>query len=288
MIDHCTATNNGWDMPRVGNGPVGIWAYESNYVTIQYCISYRNKTSKGGKDGGGFDFDGGITNSVMQYCLSYENEGAGYGLFQYAGASLWHNNIVRYCISINDAATTESSGAIFVWNGTEDGVQLADCIMHNNLVYSLHAPAVQFEANSMNKNFSFYNNIFIGSGQIIDGPISGEKFIGNIWWDEGKEIKFRGYKNLTEWSNATGQEKLNGQTVGKQIDPLLMKPFITNLTDPYKLNSLKGYALQPRSPLKNSGLNLQTLFKIPFPSHDFFGNPIPQGNNPEPGIYEMR
>ena len=52
IIDHCTATNNGWDMPRVGNGPVGIWVYESNYVTIQYCISYRNRTSKRGKDGG--------------------------------------------------------------------------------------------------------------------------------------------------------------------------------------------------------------------------------------------
>ena len=24
LIDHCTATRNGWDMPRIGNGPVGI------------------------------------------------------------------------------------------------------------------------------------------------------------------------------------------------------------------------------------------------------------------------
>jgi hypothetical protein len=74
IIDHCTATNNGWDMPRQGNGPVGIWTWMSDHVTIQYCISYRNKTSKGGKDGGGFDLDGGVTNSLIQYCLSYENE----------------------------------------------------------------------------------------------------------------------------------------------------------------------------------------------------------------------
>ena len=58
VIDHCTATNNGWDMPRIGNGPVGIWAYESDHVTIQYCISYRNKTSKGGQDGGGLILTG--------------------------------------------------------------------------------------------------------------------------------------------------------------------------------------------------------------------------------------
>lgn len=81
-VDHCTATNNGWDMPRIGNGPVGIWAYESSHLLIQYCISYRNRTANGAKDGGGFDLDGGLTHSIIQYCLSYENEGAGYGLFQ--------------------------------------------------------------------------------------------------------------------------------------------------------------------------------------------------------------
>ena len=61
-ISHCIATNNGWDMPRKGNGPVGIWAWEADSVTIEHCLSYRNKTSAGGEDGGGFDFDGGITN----------------------------------------------------------------------------------------------------------------------------------------------------------------------------------------------------------------------------------
>jgi hypothetical protein len=288
MIDHCTATNNGWDMPRVGNGPVGIWAYESNYMTIQYCISYRNKTAKGAKDGGGFDFDGGVTNSLIQYCLSYENEGAGYGLFQYAGASLWYNNIVRYCVSINDAASTEGSGSFFAWNNSGDSTQLADCIVHNNVVYSMHAPAVQFEAESPNKNFLFCSNIFIGSGPIVNGPSSGEKFIGNVWWNVNNEIKFRGYKSLTAWADATGQETLNGQIAGKQVDPLLTGPFITNLTDPYKLHSLTGYTLSAASPLKNTGLNLQTLFTIPFPSHDFFGNLVSQGNNPEPGVYEMK
>ncbi len=86
-IEYCIATNNGWDMPRIGNGPVGIWCYEADIVMIQYCISYRNKTAKGADDGGGFDFDGGVTNSVIQYCLSYENHGSAFGIFQYNGAS---------------------------------------------------------------------------------------------------------------------------------------------------------------------------------------------------------
>jgi hypothetical protein len=284
LIDHCVATNNGWDMPRIGNGPVGIWTYESNNVTIQYCISYRNKTSKGGKDGGGFDLDGGVTNSVIQYSLSYENEGAGYGLFQYWGASLWHNDTVRYCVSINDATTTEGSGGIFVWNGSNDSIQLTDCAVYNNVVYSTHAPTIQFEPMSTNKNFLFANNIFIGSGPVVHGPSSGEEFIGNIWWTAGGEIMFRDHKDLAEWSAATGQEKLNGQSVGKQVDPKLKGPFVTTITDPYQLDSLTGYTLLKESTLHNYGLDLVD-FKIPIPQHDFFGKPV--SGNITPGICQV-
>ena len=128
----------------------------------------------------------------------------------------------------------------------------------------------------------------MGSGSIIHGPSSGEKFIGNVWWSAGREITFREYKDLAKWSSATGQEKLNGLTAGKQIDPKLKGPFITTLTDPYKLNLLDGYFLLSNSPLKNMGLNLKILFNIPFAPHDFFGHSVPMGSNPEPGIYELK
>jgi hypothetical protein len=287
IIDHCTATNNGWDMPRTGNGPVGIWAHASDHVIIQYCISYKNKTAKGAKDGGGFDLDGGMTNSVMQYCLSYENEGAGYGLFQYYEASQWRNNIIRYCVSINDGITTEGSSGILIWNANPDSNYFQNCIVYNNLIYNTSVSAVHFATNSVNSQFLFYNNIFIGSGKIIDGPTSGEKFIGNVWWSSGPEIKFREYNSILEWSIATGQEKLNGQRKGKQINPSLKGPFRTNLTDPYQLHSLSGYTLQPNSSLKNTGLNLSALDKLSLPPHDFYGNPVPMGDNPEPGIHEL-
>ena len=75
IIEYCEASNNGWDMPRKGNGPVGIWAWNADRVTIQFCISHDNKSP--GDDGGGFDLDGGVTNSVLQYNLSYNNDGPG-------------------------------------------------------------------------------------------------------------------------------------------------------------------------------------------------------------------
>ena len=96
VIEYCEAMNNGWDMPRDGNGPVGIWGYMCDSLIIQRCYSHHNKTSLYGKDGGGFDIDGGITNSVIQYNISAYNEGTGYGIFQYKGAAVWKNNIMRY------------------------------------------------------------------------------------------------------------------------------------------------------------------------------------------------
>lgn len=286
-IDHCTATNNGWDMPRQGNGPVGIWAWMSDHVVIQYCISYKNRTSKGGKDGGGFDLDGGVTNSLIQYCLSYENEGAGYGLFQYPGAAGWANNVIRYCVSINDAHTTEGAGSFFIWNGSGESLQLNGCYIYNNVAYSSSAPVVSFENASEHENFVFSNNIFIGKGNLINGKNTGSRFLGNVWWSSDGPVRFGEFGNLAEWSSATGQEKLLGRTVGLQADPGLKGPFITGITDPYALASLTGYMLSDDSPLRNRGIRLSTPYGFEPPGRDFFGNSVPQGSAPEPGIHEL-
>ncbi len=288
VIDHCSATNNGWDMPREGNGPVGIWTWQSNHVTIQYCISYRNKTSKGGKDGGGFDLDGGVTNSLIQYCLSYENQGAGYGLFQYPGASDWSNNTIRYCVSINDALTTEGAGSFFIWNGSNESRQLSNCYIYNNVAYSSSAPVISFENASGHESFYFCNNIFLGSDQLISGINKGSKFMGNVWWSSGGSIKFMKYDSLIAWAKATGQETGKGQLIGIQKNPGLKGPFTTDITDPYKLNTLYGYTLQSDSPVRDKGVDIKYLVGIGLPGKDFYGNPVPQGAGTDPGIYEIK
>ena len=288
VIDHCAATNNGWDMPRQGNGPVGIWTWMSDHVTIQYCISYKNKTSKGGKDGGGFDLDGGVTNSLIQYCLSYENEGAGYGLFQYPGASDWSNNVIRYCVSINDAHTTEGAGSLFIWNGSNERRQLANCYLYNNVVFNTSAPVISFENASEHENFVFSNNIFLGSGQMISGKNPGSKFLGNVWWSYEGKIKFGDHESFITWAKVTGQETEKGNIQGMHTDPSLKGPFITNITDPYKLNELTGYMLQSDSQLKDRGMKISSLFGFDPPTIDFFGNLVPQGTAPEHGINELK
>ncbi|HEX2976076.1 MAG TPA: hypothetical protein VHO68_09060, partial [Bacteroidales bacterium] len=177
-----------WDMPRKGNGPVGIWAWESSHVKISYCISYGNKTPRDAKDGGGFDLDGGVTDSEISYCISFNNHGAGYGLFQYPGASPWHGNTIRRCISIRDAVMTEGAGSIFVWNGSNDPEQMKDCRVKNNLIINSRKPLVSHEASSGHTDFFFSGNLFIGPER-ISGSDTGSFFVSNRWIGGKKKRK---------------------------------------------------------------------------------------------------
>ncbi len=156
LIEYCEAMNNGWDMPRDGNGPVGIWAYMSDSITIQHCYSHHNKTSAKGKDGGGFDFDGGMRYSIMQYNLSAFNEGAGYGIFQYGGAGDWHDNIARYNISFNDGSKNGQCG-ILVWCDPA-ATPMTNFHAYNNTIVNNYAYGVNFEPGAY-KGFLFENNI---------------------------------------------------------------------------------------------------------------------------------
>ena len=246
LIDHCTATNNGWDMPRIGNGPVGIWAYEADSVIIQHCLAYRNKTSKGGADGGGFDLDGGVTNSIIQYCFSYENQGSGYCIFQYWGASPWHDNIFRYNISENDGTVSDSQAGLYIWNSSNDEKQFYNCEVYGNIIYNSKVAAIAFSETSKNKNFHFYNNIFVGKDSLIKGSdkMHDVAFENNDWWSLANGFNIKGVKDIKTWSLKTGQEQLNER-------PKFVKPGKGNLTSADQLNFFSNYDLPQNSDLKS-------------------------------------
>ncbi|MCC5929925.1 MAG: right-handed parallel beta-helix repeat-containing protein [Cyclobacteriaceae bacterium] len=187
LIEYSEARNNGWDMPRYGNGPVGIWAYESDSLVIQYCYSHRNKTSALGKDGGGFDFDGGITNSVMQYNLSAFNEGAGYGMYQYQNASLWNNNIIRFNISYHDGIKNGKAG-IHVWTDSP-AEPIRNLRAYNNTIVTRFGHGVNAETGHY-PGFLFENNVFYltgGAHNFVAGNYTGFRFNRNLFWSEVSE-----------------------------------------------------------------------------------------------------
>ena len=262
IIEYCSATNNGWDMPRKGNGPVGIWCFEADSVMIQHCISYKNKTAAGAADGGGFDLDGGVTNSIIQYCLSYENDGSGYGLFQYAGAATWNNNTIRYCISENDGSVSAAHAGVFIWNSSGDSSQLSNCFFYNNTVYNTKGAAISYEALSANSGFRFYNNIFVAKDSLIIGKETNSVYLGNNWFSLKGGFIAGGATNFSNWANTNNKEQFNNKLVGFNIDPLFLNPGRTNITDPALLNTFNNYRLAASSLLRNNGLDLKTLFGI--------------------------
>ncbi|HEV7621999.1 MAG TPA: right-handed parallel beta-helix repeat-containing protein, partial [Flavisolibacter sp.] len=261
-IEYCTATNNGWDMPRTGNGPVGIWMYEADSVLIQYCISYRNKTSKGAADGGGFDIDGGVTNSTIQYCLSYENYGSGFGIFQYYEASPWYNNTIRYCISENDGLVSDAHAGVHIWNAQGDSTKFHHSYFYNNTIYNSKGAAISYSELNKNKDFYFYNNIFVAKDSLIKGGEYNGTYLGNDWWSLGR-FSIEGRRSLKKWATGKNKEQQNGRLAGLEINPGFKAPGKASLTDPDKLATFINYNIPVNSPLHTKGVALRSFGIIP-------------------------
>ena len=271
LVEYCMATNNGWDMPREGNGPVGIWAYFCNNIVIQHCISHHNKTSPKGKDGGGFDFDGGVTHSILQYNYSYENEGAGYGLYQYYGADFWRNNIIRYNISVNDGWKNGQCG-IHVWSDKNNVGTMSDADIYNNTIINEFGHGVAYLTDV--PGLSFRNNIFVAGKAQIEGPYHQSRYENNCYWSLGKNgFAVENCTGISDWSKKTGQEKKGEDILGFYADPLLSVgiPIAEPVTDPKRLNLLTVYRLTQNSPCRNSGLLIMDNG-----GRDFWGNPLPE------------
>lgn len=256
VVEYCLAKNNGWDQPWEGNGPIGIWAYHSNNVIIQHCIAHSNKTNKKGWDGGGFDFDGGVTNSVMQYNLSHNNMGPGYGLYQYSGAAKWENNIVRYNISFNDGTEIDSCG-LQLWNGQPEGPEMKNALIYNNVFYSDFGRAVNYKNGNVPGLF-YWNNVFVSRKQPVIGEHSKSVFENNLYrMIDNKSVVFE------------------DDSLAIFADPKLIIPNFSGFSfeDPTNLKNLDLFKPQSDSPLIGKGKLIPNNGGF-----DFGGNPLPDNS----------
>lgn len=275
VVEYCEAANNGWDMPRKGNGPVGIWAWNSDRVIIQFCISHDNKSP--GDDGGGFDLDGGTTNSILQYNLSYNNDGPGYFLCQFPSAGVFKNNIIRYNISHNDGVKNNRRSAIDVYSANS---LASGCQIYNNTIYTRHGAAVGFAGLPM-RDVVFRNNIFICSGDVIAGEGQRGRFENNVYWSvDEKGLSFDGYGSLGEWAKATGQETVGGKVVGRYVDPRLVSADAAMPRAPKKLGEMVAYRLRSDSTCVKAGIAIKGNG-----GRDFWGNKVPEFERPATGAF---
>jgi hypothetical protein len=289
VIERSEARYNGWDMPWTGNGPVGIWVHDADRAIIQYCVSHHNRSTAA--DGGGFDFDGGVTNSVLQYNYSHNNFGSGILICQYEGAPRFAGNVVRYNISQDDGLFDHNAG-IFVWVG---GAGMESTLVHNNTVWNTKGSAVAYGVSKKYRGhlprIDFYNNVLVSLGPQIFNRTQGSgtlgDFRGNLYWSLGERGFHAGSATAFEtWASATGQEQLDGRLVGLFLDPLLRRTGPALLSDPGKLHALVDFRLLPGSPAIGAGLDLRARFGIDPGPADFFGNPLPREGPLSIGAHE--
>jgi hypothetical protein len=283
MIERSIAHDNGWLSNSSSGGPVGIWAWDSNDITIQYNESYRNRTA-GRFDGGGFDLDGGTTNSRLQYNYSHDNDGAGYLISVFGGARATSGNVVRFNISQNDGRKNGYAG-IQMWGS------IRDTEIYNNTIYT--APTTNGAPRALwvqtgTVDTKIYNNLFYavgGTGLMdISGGQSRMSLLGNAYWtgSGSPNIRWNGanYGSVSSWRGSSGQETLDGQDVSVTSDPRVASPGGGGtIGNAGQLSNLTAYRPLDDSPLIGAGLNLSQRFGIDVGATDFAGRRLEQGRS---------
>lgn len=277
VIERSVAHHNGF-RNTTRRGPVGIWAWRSTRIAIQYNESYGNRAIVGGVDGGGFDLDGGVTSSIMQYNYSHDNDGAGYLLAQYKSAQPFYSNYVRFNISENDGRRNGYSG-IQVWAYTDGGIRNTG--IFNNTIYTGSAySGVPSGIRVVSKTVAvtIRNNAIVStSGGALLNVVPGQidmKVQGNAYWARSEPFKIRwanvNFRSLQAF-RSTGQEYLDGKPVGLSADPRFVSEGIgVTFNDARLLEGLTAYRLTKSSPLLDQGLNLGSALG----NRDYFGFPL--------------
>ncbi len=249
---------------------VGILAADANNVTIQNNEAYQNRN--------GLGFDSDVTNSLLQYNYTHDNAGSGVRLNGLTGRLA--NIAARYNIAQNNA---QVGGYGISVSESGNGVHI-----FNNIVFAAagYGPPVGIY-NSYRAGPDLHNNILVTTGGVPLVSGASAKFQGNAYWSSGAAFNVDGYSSLAAWRAIAGQEVLNRQPTGYDINPQLTNPGGGGtIGDPDQLASLTAYQLLPNSPLIDAGLDLQARFGIdPGPS-DFFGAPLPQYNGYDLGAAE--
>jgi len=306
-VEYTTTHDSGnLNSPRTF-GPVGISATNATNITFQFNEVYNQHTgSTSNADGDGFDFDKGVTNSVMQYNYSHNNDGAGF-LLCGGGSAANSNNTIRYSVSENDGRNAfggaNTYGGITVIGNCAGTQGLGPEQIYNNTVYmsgtSISSPAVRIvpQSGAVN-NVHLYDNILIANNGLPQveltstSLVSGLSLISNLYYDSGSgyKVKWNGtiYSDsgdgsaIQQWAAATGEEQLPAGTY-KYIasNSLVCHPGLGGTMYPNPLTNLGAYKLvvgtsaSNSSPAIDSALNLQTNFGINPGSRDFYGDTIP-------------
>jgi hypothetical protein len=280
LIEKCCAHDNGAKNGSHDGGPVGIWAYCGRKVVIQYCEAYANRAGVRNLDGGGFDLDGGISDSIMQYNYSHDNDGAGYLVYSYKDAPHeFRDNIVRFNVSINDGRRGDYGGIAVGQHGNMN----MNSLIHNNLVIlggSEKGKATAL-ASCNTSGMRVFNNIFmVRKGAYLmatwGNPAGKELTIaGNTWHYEDKTLLLAAAEPVAAVNEWLAKMRLPVETwkdLPEKSD--IIPASAAETLWPRDVNSLKPLFARIEK-ADATALDLSKL-GVKMPSQDFFGKPVPK------------
>jgi hypothetical protein len=228
LVTGCEAYGNGAANGHQGGGPVGLWAWEANNVTFRHCVSHDNLNgfASGQNDGGGFDLDGGATNSLIEYCYSFRNAGPGYLVCQFDGSSLpTANNTVRYSVSLNDTLTSANGcGGLDFFSPNN----ILGATVYGNTFINGNGNALACTGGGDLQGVHVASNAFVALGgqsmlRFTPAPAPAQMNVsGNAYWSAAGAAQFtwggQTYSGLAAFQSATGQEEAPR---GTDADPAL-------------------------------------------------------------------
>jgi len=186
-------------------------------------------------------------------------------MFQYAAATEWSKNIVRYNISYNDGTKNGKCG-IFMWCDPA-ATPMKQLKAYNNTIVNNQGYGVNFEPGNY-EDFVFGNNIFVltvPSDHFIGGQFSGVLFDRNLY--------------LT---NLQGRPATAPETDPLFADPLMELPIDQqlNITTIEDINSIRYFQLSSGSPALKVGKPIENNG-----GKDYWQNKLSQSANPNIGAF---
>jgi hypothetical protein len=177
-IEYCEAYENGalCDATESG-GPVGIWAYNCDHALLQFNKSHHNH-SNNQADGGGFDLDGGTTNSAMRYNVSWENDGYGFQLWDFFWGEFRN---IEFTTTFLWQIASAGEISVPLWSG-----RVMNAEVYRNIAYlSADSPAVEIERWD-GAGLRFSENIYLATGDsqpfsMTESPGVGLESTGDVF-----------------------------------------------------------------------------------------------------------
>lgn len=248
--------------------PVGIWCSSAYNGVIELNESHHNVTA-GEVDGGGFDVDGDCQSVVVQHNYSHDNDGPGFLVYAYSGASI-QNVAVRYNISQNDGINSN----ILIYGGlhASTGAAAAPLVnvnIHNNVFYQNRATRACISLGNAGTGGTVrvVNNICYGANAtaylFYSNNATGKTVRRNCYFGTGQwQHNTTNYATYAAWRTASTFENFSGDT-GLNVDPQLSAPGTLGTLNGYDAAAIRAaYRLAPGSPARNVGADIHSLYGV--------------------------